>query len=160
MVESAAFVAAECVKIMLVEDSAQARELTKSLFRGLPVDWIECADGRGALAAYREAQPDWVLMDIQMPEVDGFTATQQITGAFPQARVLMVTQFEGTHLRAAARRAGACGYILKENLLEAVDLIQAQSRGKPPGARVTSEGGPQPSQGQDSNSASGRTKPK
>jgi two-component system response regulator DesR len=120
------------VKILLVEDNAKVRELTKSMFSGMEAEFAECSDGRGATEAYREHQPDWVLMDIQMPEVDGLTATQQLTRAFPQARVLIVTQFEGQHLRAAARRAGARGYVLKENLLLARELIEAETRREHP----------------------------
>ncbi|MCX6902982.1 MAG: response regulator transcription factor [Verrucomicrobia bacterium] len=113
---------------MLVEDDAKLRTLTKSLLSDLPAEFVECADGRDALAAYRDHRPDWVLMDLQMPEMDGLTATRQITGAFPQARVLIVTQFEGQHLRAAARQAGARGYVLKEDLLQVRALIEAQAR--------------------------------
>ena len=120
------------MKILLVEDNAKVRELTKSLFSGMQAEFVECADGREALAAYREHQPDWVLMDLQMPEVDGLTATRELSGAFPQARVLIVTEFEGEHLRTAARRAGARGYVLKENLLQARELIEAEPRCEPP----------------------------
>jgi CheY-like chemotaxis protein len=116
---------------MLVEDSAKVREMTKSLLSGLGAEFVECADGREALAAYRQHQPDWVLMDILMSEVDGLTATRQITVAFPEARALVVTQFDSEHLRAAARAAGACGYVLKENLLEARQIIEAQTLATP-----------------------------
>ena len=116
---------------MLVDDSAKVREMTKSLLGGLQAEFVECADGREALAAYRDHRPDWVLMDLLMPEVDGLTATRQITGAFPQARVVVVTQFEGEHLRAAAREAGACAYVLKENLLQARQLIKGEAPLRP-----------------------------
>jgi len=109
---------------MLVEDDAKLRTLTKSLLNDLPAEFVECADGCEALAAYRDHRPDWVLMDLQMPGMDGLTATRQIKGAFPQACVIIVTQFEGQHLRAAARQAGACGYVLKENLLQVRALIE------------------------------------
>ena len=98
----------------------------------MQAEFVECSDGREAADAYREHQPDWVLMDIQMPEVDGLTATRQLTSAFSEARVLIVTQFEGQHLRAAAHRAGARGYVLKENLLQARELIEAETRREHP----------------------------
>ncbi|MBI4325510.1 MAG: response regulator transcription factor [Chloroflexi bacterium] len=115
-----------------MDDNAEVRQLTKILFSGMQAEFVECADGREALAAYREHQPDWVLMDIQMPAVDGLTATQQITRAFLQARVLILTQYDGQHLRAAARQAGARGYVLKENLLQARELIAAETRREHP----------------------------
>ena len=115
------------MKILLVDDSAKVRELTKSLLQGLQAEFVECADGREALAVYQDHRPDWVLMDLQMPETDGLAATRQIIGMFPMARVLIVTQFDGQHLRTAARRAGACGYLLKENLYQARELIAAET---------------------------------
>ena len=111
---------------MLADDSAKFREMTKSLLAGLGAEFVECADGREALAAYGQHQPDWVLMDLMTPGVDGLTATRQITTAFPRARVLVVTQFDGEALRAAAREAGACAYVLKENLLQVRQLIGVQ----------------------------------
>ena len=63
-------------------------------------------------------RPDWVLMDIRMKEVDGLAAAQQITTAWPGARVVIVTSYNDASLRDAARQAGACGYVLKDNLLE------------------------------------------
>ncbi len=70
-----------------------------------------------AVAAYSLYEPDWALMDLQMQGLDGISATRQIIETFPKARVLIVTQFEGPQLRQAAREAGACGYVLKDNLL-------------------------------------------
>ena len=78
---------AKRVKIMLVDDSAKVREMIRSLMVGLDAEFVECDNGREALAAYRDRRPDWVLMDLMMPDVDGLTATRQITGAFPGARV-------------------------------------------------------------------------
>ncbi len=120
-------VAPKRVKILLVDDNVKVRQLTKILLSGMHAEFVECADGREALAAYGRHQPDWVLMDIQMPGLDGLAATRELTGAFPRARVLIVTQFEGQHLRAAARQAGARGYVLKENLLQAREFIEAET---------------------------------
>ena len=118
---------AKRVKILLVDDSAKVREMIKSLLAGLGVEFTECSDGCEALAAYRAGQPDWVLMDILMPTMDGLTATRQITAACPQARVVVLTQFESEQLRAAAHDAGAYAYVLKENVLQVRQLIEAQA---------------------------------
>ena len=77
----------------------------------------ECADGAEALAAYNRFHPDWVLMDIAMPEVDGLKATEQIVAASPRAKVMIVTDYDGGDLREAARLAGAREYVVKEDLL-------------------------------------------
>ncbi len=118
-----------------MEDNAEVRELTKCLLGGMQAQFIECADGRQAADVFREHQPDWVLMDIQMPGMDGLAATRSIRRDFPEARVVIVTQFDGPLLRAAAREAGAKAYILKENLLEARALIEAETRSEHPESR-------------------------
>ena len=99
------------------------RRMIKKLIKGVPAEVYECSDGAQALAAYIVHLPDWVVMDIEMKEVDGITATRQITTAFPDARVIIVTVHGDEPLRAAARQAGACGYVLKENLLELRRLL-------------------------------------
>jgi len=115
-----------------VEDSQRMRRLIRSLFAG--AECVECGDGSEALDACRRHRPDWVLMDVQMPKLDGIVATRQITATFPQARVLMVTNYGSPQLRSAARAAGACGYVLKENLLELRDIIQANPDRSPKAA--------------------------
>ena len=56
-------------------------------------------------------------MDIVMKNVDGIMATRQIIAAFPQARIVIVTDYNEGELRQAAHEAGACQYVVKENLL-------------------------------------------
>ena len=88
----------------------------------------ECSDGAAALAAYAAHRPDWVLMDIMMAEVDGLTATRQIKAAHPEARIMILTGHDDADLRAAARSAGACEYVTKENLLEVRRILGRQER--------------------------------
>jgi DNA-binding NarL/FixJ family response regulator len=104
--------------LLIVEDNDQMRELLKRLVTDLTDLIHELSDGAQALAFYTACQPDWVLMDIHMPGVNGLAATRQITAAFPEARVVIVTDYDDARLRAAASAAGACAYVLKENLLE------------------------------------------
>jgi two-component system, chemotaxis family, chemotaxis protein CheY len=104
--------------ILIVEDNEPMRELLKKLVRDLAEDLVECDDGVKALEAYQRCHPGWVLMDIKMREMDGLAATRQITAAFPEARIIVVTGYDDARLRAAAHSAGACGYVHKENLLE------------------------------------------
>ena len=77
--------------------------------------------------AYGTHRPDWVVMDVSMEPVDGIAATRQIIQAFPDARVVMVTQHADVSLRDAAHEAGACGYLLKDNLLDVRRFLEAQS---------------------------------
>ena len=76
----------------------------------------ECADGAAAVQAFYEQQPDWVLMDIAMPEEDGLAATARILAREPAARVIIVSQHDSATFRQAAARAGACGFVSKHDL--------------------------------------------
>ncbi len=109
--------------ILIADDDFRVRQLLKNCLRDLNAQYIECAGGLEAVAAYSLHQPDWALMDLQMEGLDGLSATRQITDTFPRARVIIVTQFEGPQLRQAAREAGACGYVLKDDLLRVREFL-------------------------------------
>jgi DNA-binding NarL/FixJ family response regulator len=90
----------------------------------------EAEDGRQALEYYREYQPDVVLMDLRMPEMDGVAAIKAIRGEFPDARILALTTYEGDVDIHRALEAGARGYLLKDMLLtDILSAIQAVHRG-------------------------------
>jgi len=83
----------------------------------------ECEDGDKALAIYEEHRPDVVLMDIRMSRLDGLAAMKQIRHFDPAARVIIVTAYDDNSLRNAAREAGSCAYVLKENLLDLAQIV-------------------------------------
>src|SRR5947208_1999164 len=109
--------------ILIVEDNPQMRRTLRELLGDVVTACYECSDGQTALAAYQQYHPDWVLMDLKMAGTDGLTATATICAADPAARVLIVTNYDDPALREAARLAGACGFVPKENLLELRALI-------------------------------------
>jgi CheY-like chemotaxis protein len=119
------------MNLLIVEDNEKTRNLLRRIVAGQAQVIYECTDGAEALSAYITHQPDWVLMDIRMPHLDGLTATQQIKAAFPQARIIIVTSFDEVEWRNAARQAGACGYVLKENLIELIPLLSNVSPTSP-----------------------------
>jgi DNA-binding NarL/FixJ family response regulator len=73
----------------------------------------EATDGHAAIAAAAELQPDVVLMDLHMPNLDGISATRAITAANPEIKVLVVSMLDDDASIFAAVRAGARGYVLK-----------------------------------------------
>jgi CheY-like chemotaxis protein len=104
------------MKAMIVDDSEEVRRMIKTFIADLIDDFVDCGDGRDALSLYTMHRPDLVLMDIEMKEMDGLTATQQIRAAYPMANVIIVSQWDTPALRTSAALAGAGGYINKENL--------------------------------------------
>jgi CheY-like chemotaxis protein len=115
------------MKFLIVEDNENMRRMIKSIVAELARETHECSDGADALAAYAEHRPDWVLMDVRMKEMDGITATRQIKQAFPQARIMIVSDYDDQGLRAAAREAGASEYVVKESLLDLCRILRARA---------------------------------
>ena len=72
------------------------------------------------MAAYKSCNPDVVIMDITMPDMDGITATEKIVKLYPDARIIVVTSHAETSVVQNARKAGAKGYILKPFQIEKV----------------------------------------
>ena len=81
------------------------------------------ANGSGAVDLALEHRPDVVLMDIAMPVMDGFAATEQIREQVPDARVIILSGSNATQDVSRARAAGAAGYVTKDQI--AGDLLQA-----------------------------------
>jgi CheY-like chemotaxis protein len=116
------------LKILIVDDNASVRRLIRSILQPLASEIYECADGADALITYHAHMPDVVLMDIRMNEMDGIQATERIKAADQEARVLIVSDYDDEELRRAAMRAGACGYVLKCNLLALVHLLEVMEQ--------------------------------
>jgi CheY-like chemotaxis protein len=113
------------MKILIVDDNAGMRRMLRRAVDEAASDIWECSDGAQALAAYTDWQPDVVLMDIRMPDVDGLAATRQIRQVYPSAKFVMVTDYDDCDLRIAAAEAGACAYTLKQNLTNLAGLVRS-----------------------------------
>ena len=111
--------------VLLVEDHASMRATLRMWLADLAAPITECDNGTEVCACYAATHPDWVLMDIELPGQDGITATRQLLAANPAARVVIVTSYDDADMRQAATTAGACGYVLKNNLLDLRRLLQA-----------------------------------
>ena len=118
------------ISVLIVDDNDEIRRMLRLILADVADPIYECHDGGEAGAAYRTHRPDWVLMDVSMEPVDGIAATRQIVQAFPEARVVMVTQHADAALRHAAREAGACGYLLKDNLLDVRRFLESHNAHK------------------------------
>ena len=103
------------VRILVADDHALFRDGLRALFGSVPDTEVvgEASSGEEAVARAAELSPDVVLMDIQMPGLNGIEATRRITNADPRVGVIIVTMFEDDGSIFAAMRAGASGYVLK-----------------------------------------------
>jgi len=119
------------VQVLIVDDD----DLMRAGLRGVlssddSIEVVgEAVDGRDALYRTRLLQPDVVLMDVRMPDLDGISATRELLAAFPEVRVVILTTFEQDDYIFGALSAGASGFLLKrtrpEELTAAVHTIAA-----------------------------------
>lgn len=112
---------------MIVDDDRRIRKMMAAAIADLATEVVECDDGLMAQNEYDYHLPDWVLMDLNMPIVDGITATRQINLTYPKAKIIIVTSYDSIALRHAAKAAGAIGYVLKDDLEELGNIICRQS---------------------------------
>ncbi|MFO0807630.1 MAG: response regulator transcription factor [Gemmataceae bacterium] len=110
-------------RVLLADDHRLLREAFEQLLKP------ECdvvgtvGDGRAALAAARELQPDIVVLDIAMPLLNGLDAARQLKSEMPKIKVIFLTMSEDPDVAAEAFRTGASGYLLKNSA--ASELLQA-----------------------------------
>lgn len=102
--------------LLIVDDNEEVRRMLKKVLRDEFKEIRECEDGSQALEAYENFHPDWVLMDIQMKEMDGMTASKEILKLFPDAKIIIVTGFNFPALEKKAKSIGVTAYVLKENI--------------------------------------------
>ena len=119
------------IRLLIADDHALFREGLRALFAALPdINVVgEAADGAAAIAQVATLQPDVVLMDINMPDMNGIEATRQILASHPGMGIIMVTMLDDDASVFAAMRAGARGYVLKgahhEEILQALRAVAA-----------------------------------
>ncbi|MDQ4069445.1 MAG: response regulator transcription factor [Actinomycetota bacterium] len=121
------------LRVLVVDDHPLFREGVRAVLAAEPTMEVagEAASGSEAVTAAAELQPDVVVMDLQMPGINGIEATRQIVGASPHIAVLILTMFEDDESVFAAMRAGARGYLLKEGSPEQIAVaVRAVSYGE------------------------------
>lgn len=121
------------IRILIADDHALFREGLGALFLSVPDTEVvgEAATGEEAVARAAELQPDVVLMDIQMPGINGIEATRRVVRDSPHVGVIVVTMFEDDDSVVAAMREGARGYVLKgADQDEILTVIRAVASGE------------------------------
>ena len=115
------------IRLMLADDHRMLREGLRRSMAEQGFDMVgEARDGAEAVELARVLQPDVILMDVTMPELDGVEATRRIRSTLPQVKVVMLTMHADQDVLASAIRAGASGYLVKdcstEEIAEAVRM--------------------------------------
>jgi DNA-binding NarL/FixJ family response regulator len=129
---------AQPIRVLAVDDHPLLREGIATLLAAQPDMKLvaEASNGREAIEQYRTHRPDVILMDLQMPEMNGVDAMIAICSEFPAARVIVLTTYTGDVQVMRALRAGARGYLLKnllrKELLETIRAVHAGQKRIPP----------------------------
>jgi NarL family two-component system response regulator LiaR len=117
------------IRVLVVDDHAIVRKgICALLATEASIDVVgEASNGRQAVDLARSRQPDVILMDLVMPEMDGLEAIEQISDRQPEIRILVLTSFGSVDKVLPAIRAGALGYLLKDSgpqeLLRAIEQV-------------------------------------
>jgi DNA-binding NarL/FixJ family response regulator len=121
----------EKIKVMLAEDHVVVREGTRELIQHEDDMEVvgEAGDGEEAVALASRTRPDVIIMDVNMPKVNGIEATRQIKSTMPTTAILVLTAYDNDQYVSALLEAGAAGYLLKNikgrELIEAVRAVHA-----------------------------------
>ena len=105
------------MKLLIADDNIEMREMLKSIYNQYFIEIIECSDGDEAVKAFTSFKPDWVFMDIKMSRMDGIKATEEIVKKFPEAKIIIVSQYNDEDTIQSALKSGAFQFVNKDNLL-------------------------------------------
>lgn len=120
------------IRILAVDDHALLRKGLAAVINAEPDMKLvaEAANGEDAIEKFRTHRPDVVLMDLQMPGLNGIETTIRILSEFTEARIIVLTTYKGDAQVLRALRAGARAYLLKGHDRELVETIHAVNEGR------------------------------
>lgn len=113
--------------VLIVENSVPMRRVIRSFVEDVDTDICESANAAEALRLYADAPPDWVLLNLEIKDTNAIADIHDIKRHWHLAKIVALTVYDELELREAARAAGACAYILKEDLSPLRRLINNRS---------------------------------
>lgn len=110
-------------RFLIADDHPPMREMIRRFCLAPEGEFEEVGDGKAAVAAFHQFQPDWVLMDLDMPVMNGLDATRLIRAFNTDVRIIVITEHDTEALRAASIAAGATAFLAKSELPKLSNLL-------------------------------------
>ncbi|MEJ2616132.1 MAG: response regulator transcription factor [Ignavibacteriaceae bacterium] len=113
---------------LIVDDNFKMRAAIQKILRAQLKNKItriiECENGKDAAELYFQHKPEWTIMDIKMPVMDGLEASKTILKSYPEAKIIILTQYDDPEYYELAQKIGIKAFVLKENLSDISTLIR------------------------------------
>jgi len=113
---------------LIVDDNIRMRaaihKILKQQLKNKISKIIECENGREATELYNKHKPEWTIMDIKMPVMDGLEASRNILKSHPEAKIIILTQYDDPGYYELAQKIGIKAFVLKENLSDISILMR------------------------------------
>ena len=114
--------------VLIVDDNIKMRAAIQKMLRvqlkNKITRIIECENGKDAIELYVQRKPEWTIMDIKMPVMDGLEASRTILKSYPEAKIIILTQYDDPGYYELAQKMGIKAFVLKENLSDISTLIR------------------------------------
>ncbi len=112
--------------VMIVDDSVEMRQLLREMIAPFSAEIVECSDGQECLDRFEAMRPEWTIMDVRMPRLDGLSTTRDIVQRWPGSKIILLTHFPSPAVAAVAREFGAVDCVGKDDLFRLVDVMEGR----------------------------------
>jgi DNA-binding NarL/FixJ family response regulator len=113
---------------LIVDDNIKMRaaiqKMLKTQLKNKITKIVECENGKDAADLYAQYKPEWTIMDIKMPVMDGLEASRNILKSHPEAKIIILTQYDDPGYYELAQKIGIKAFVLKENLSDISILMR------------------------------------
>ena len=115
------------MKLLIVDDNPNIRKIVRHLLNNRFEQIHDAANGLEAFETYQKFIPDWVVMDIEMPEIDGLVGAKMIKNKFPKSRIVMISKFKDEEVISLSKYIGAEAYFFKDDLSQLESYFEDQA---------------------------------
>lgn len=113
--------------LLIVDDHPRMRRLIKSVLGGSGFNILEASNGREAITDHHRFHPSWIIMDVDMPEMDGLTAARIIQQRESKSRIIIITQHDSPAIRAEVDSLQVYAFLQKDFLSDLPALLNFQA---------------------------------